>query len=615
MVGDHRRLLVGGRSGRPLGRGRSGRRIHGRRLRRSRRCRSRCRSKSGLGGESRWPWHALSGGSEGGGVVDLVELREERAELALVLADAVVEAFDLVLAALLVICELLGQLLAAALDLAIAFGHDALRLDLDPVADAGDIGLGPLTEVVGARRGPHAQRFDGRLDGAAQSGEARVALVVRNLAHGRDERDEEVVPVAGRGAIRGFRRRGGGGRGGLERLVGRGRGRHGRRLGRWLGRRVWCIGLLEIFVARPREPNATLPRGRGHLVLAPLRSCGWRWVPMLRRWYGRAGGDGSTGSARRDVPHRSLATIVPMIDSLHALGMALWASQAAAIALIAVVALVAWLVLRVATDRVARTILNRRASDSADPTALLTQIELERRVSTIQGLALRSGGAVLGIIAVLMALDVLGLNIGPAIAGLGVAGIAVGLGAQSLVRDWLAGIFVVLENQYSQGDVVRIAGVQGMVEDFSLRRTTLRDLDGTVHSVPNGQIVVASNLTRTWARVNLDIPVVHGTDIDAATAVINEVGSRLHDDPEWGPRLLEAPSVVRVSDVDDLGVTLKVLGQVRAAEQWAVAGELRKRVLAAFADRGIQIPTNRFVLSGLASAELAVEPPDPTAPS
>jgi small-conductance mechanosensitive channel len=301
-----------------------------------------------------------------------------------------------------------------------------------------------------------------------------------------------------------------------------------------------------------------------------------------------------------------------MINALHDLGVALWASQAAAIALVAVVFLIAWLALRFGTDHVARTIMNRRATDSSDPTALLTQIELERRVRTIQRLVLRSGAVVLGIIAVLMALDILGLNIAPAIAGLGVAGIAVGLGAQSLVKDWLAGIFVVLENQYSQGDVVRIAGVSGMVEDFSLRRTTLRDLDGTVHTVPNGQIIVASNLTRTWARVNLDIPVVHGTDIEAATEVINEVGMQLHDDPEWGPRLLEAPSVVRVSNVDDLGVTLKVLGQVRAAEQWAVAGELRKRILAAFADRGVRIPTNRFVLGGPESPQVIVEPPDET---
>ena len=108
----------------------------------------------------------------------------------------------------------------------------------------------------------------------------------------------------------------------------------------------------------------------------------------------------------------------------------------------------------------------------------------------------RIAGSVIGVIAVLMTFGVFGIDIGPAVAGLGVIGIAVGLGAQTLVKDWLAGVFVVLENQYSQGDAVRIGGVEGVVEDFSLRRTVLRDADGSVHSVPNGQIIVSTNLSR-----------------------------------------------------------------------------------------------------------------------
>lgn len=137
---------------------------------------------------------------------------------------------------------------------------------------------------------------------------------------------------------------------------------------------------------------------------------------------------------------------------------------------------------------------------------------------------------------------------------------------------------------------MRIADVDGVVEDFSLRRTTLRDLDGTVHTVPNGQITVASNMTRLWARVNLDISVAYDTDIDRATELIDEVGTQLLADETWGPGLLEAPSVMRVNALADSDVTLKVLGQVRAAEQWAVAEELRKRILAAFGRQGIEIP-------------------------
>lgn len=292
-------------------------------------------------------------------------------------------------------------------------------------------------------------------------------------------------------------------------------------------------------------------------------------------------------------------------------------STIASILLIVLVGLVAFLALRLAADRVAARLLVRQRDEEL---AVLPQIELERRVRTLQNLAVRSGGAVIVIIAVLMALDKLDVNIGPAIAGLGVAGIAVGLGAQTLVRDWLAGIFIVLENQYSQGDVVRIAGVSGVVEDFSLRRTSLRDLDGAVHSVPNGQITVATNLTRVWSRVNMDIPVAYGTDIEEATRVINEIGEKLHADPEWGARMLEAPTVMRVNALGESGVSLKVLGQVRAAEQWAVAGELRKRILATFAQRGIRIPSTQRIVIGVPDGSTANSTPDapsgdPTAPA
>jgi moderate conductance mechanosensitive channel len=162
--------------------------------------------------------------------------------------------------------------------------------------------------------------------------------------------------------------------------------------------------------------------------------------------------------------------------------------------LILVAAAIAFVAVRLALGAAVQHLLERHARQQAE--GLLTAVEMERRIRTLQRLASRVIGAVIVIVASLMVLDHFAINIGPAIAGLGVVGIAVGLGAQTLVKDWLAGIFIVIENQYSAGDLVRIAGVEGEVEDFSLRRTTLRDADGTVHSVPNGQIIVASNLSR-----------------------------------------------------------------------------------------------------------------------
>jgi small-conductance mechanosensitive channel len=288
------------------------------------------------------------------------------------------------------------------------------------------------------------------------------------------------------------------------------------------------------------------------------------------------------------------------------------------VGLVVVTALIGFLVLRQVVRVSVRSLLERRAAESEDET--MPPLELERRVSTIARLVVRIGGAVLAVIAVLMILGEFDIDIGPAVAGLGVVGIAVGFGAQTLIRDWLAGIFIVLENQYSEGDVVRIAGVDGVVEAFSLRRTTLRDLDGTVHTVPNGQITVASNMTRLWSRVNLDVGVAFDSDIDRATALIDRVGEELQADEEWGPRLLEAPAVVRVDAVAGSVVTLKVLGQVRAAEQWAVAGELRKRILAAFAREGIDMPLPHQVIvtrgpaaAGTSAEDASAEAPAPDA--
>lgn len=270
-----------------------------------------------------------------------------------------------------------------------------------------------------------------------------------------------------------------------------------------------------------------------------------------------------------------------------------WAVTAFQVGAIVAVAIIGYALLRAGARIGVRHLLDRRPATTE---SVLPEVELQRRIATIERLTVRVGAGLITVIALLMVLAVFDIEIGPAVAGLGVVGIAVGLGAQTLVKDWLAGIFVVLENQYSAGDVVTIAGVDGMVEDFSLRRTTVRDLDGTVHSVPNGQIVVASNHTRVWARVNLDIGVTYDADIERASAIIDRVGAALAEDPAWSDRLIEVPAVVRINALTDSGVTLKVLGQVRAAEQWAVAGELRKRILAAFSEAGIEVPYPRRLM-------------------
>jgi small-conductance mechanosensitive channel len=255
------------------------------------------------------------------------------------------------------------------------------------------------------------------------------------------------------------------------------------------------------------------------------------------------------------------------------------------VALIALAALVAFLFLRKAVELSVRGVLDRRQAEAHGE---LPAPQLERRVRTIARLVDRIGGAIILTIAILMALTEFGIEIGPAVAGLGVVGIAVGFGAQTLIRDWLAGIFIVLENQFSEGDVVRLAGVEGVVEAFSLRRTTLRDLDGTIHTVPNGQITVASNLTRLWTRLTADVRVPAGTDLERAAELVNRAGVGLYADPEWTPRLLEPPGVVRHRSTADTSAVLRVLAQARAAEAASVTDELPKRLLAALRRGGIE---------------------------
>ena len=177
----------------------------------------------------------------------------------------------------------------------------------------------------------------------------------------------------------------------------------------------------------------------------------------------------------------------------------------------------AWIALRLAAvfvHGIVKTLMDREATEGTAQE--LSAVEIVKRMTTIETLAINFLRFIVVVIAGVMLLDQAGLDVGPAIAGLGVVGIAVGFGAQHLVKDYLNGALILIENQFSKGDVIRVAGVAGSVEDFSLRRTTLRDLDGVVHTVPNGEIEVASNLTRVWSRINQNVQVAYGTDIDRA---------------------------------------------------------------------------------------------------
>lgn len=215
---------------------------------------------------------------------------------------------------------------------------------------------------------------------------------------------------------------------------------------------------------------------------------------------------------------------------------------------------------------------------------------IEKRRHTLLSVFMGLGKVVIVIAVLFLILSELNIPIGPVLAGFGIAGIAVGFGAQYLIRDLIAGTLIVLENQYRVGDVAKVADITGIVEEINLRKTVLRDLDGIVHHIPNGEIRVASNYTKLFARVNLDVSVAYDTDLDHAISVMNRVGQELAEDENWSNLIKKAPQVLRVNNLGDSGIDIKLLGDVKPLQQWAVTGELRKRIKKAFDVEGIEIP-------------------------
>ena len=213
-----------------------------------------------------------------------------------------------------------------------------------------------------------------------------------------------------------------------------------------------------------------------------------------------------------------------------------------------------------------------------------------KRGNTLERVFLGLARVVIVLVVIFMVLSELAVEIGPMLAGIGIVGVAVGFGAQWLIKDLIAGVFVLMENQYRVGDVVKVADVIGLVEDINMRKTVLRDLDGIVHHVPNGEIRVASNYTRIYARVNFDIPVSYDTDLDFAIEVINRVCKEMSEEDRWKKALRTVPQVLRVNNLGDSGIDIKILGEVKPSEQWNVTGELRLRLKKAFDAEGIEIP-------------------------
>lgn len=205
--------------------------------------------------------------------------------------------------------------------------------------------------------------------------------------------------------------------------------------------------------------------------------------------------------------------------------------------------------------------------------------------------------------AILIVLQEAGVPIGPILAGAGILGLALGFGGQYLIRDLIAGFFIILENQYRIGDIVNVDGTSGLVEDISLRLTTLRDLDGTVHHVPHGEIKRVSNLSKYFSRVNLNIGIAYHSKLEHVIDVVNKVGNEMATDPLWKDGILKAPQFLRVDNFGDSAIEIKIIGETPAHKKWEVTGELRKRLKLAFDKEGIEIPFPQRVIHHINSQQ------------
>jgi moderate conductance mechanosensitive channel len=214
----------------------------------------------------------------------------------------------------------------------------------------------------------------------------------------------------------------------------------------------------------------------------------------------------------------------------------------------------------------------------------------EQRATTMGGLLKSITTGVIAVIVLFMVVAQLGYNIAPLIASAGIVGVALGFGAQSLVKDFLGGIFLILEDQYGVGDSVNLGTASGTIEAVGLRVTRLRDVNGTVWYVRNGEILAVGNMSQEWARTVLDIPIAFSEDIERVRQVLEEVAHAVFEDPEYSSEILEEPEVWGVERWDPDGVVMRLVVKTAPLQQWSVARELRERVKDRFDAEGIEIP-------------------------
>lgn len=274
------------------------------------------------------------------------------------------------------------------------------------------------------------------------------------------------------------------------------------------------------------------------------------------------------------------------------------------IALIIVIGLIVAMILRLIINRVENRVASGEASRGKRRLARLAPPEIARALRSVHpgaqqrraqrartlGSVLRSASALLiSTIVILMILDELGVSVAPLLASAGIVGVALGFGAQALVKDFLSGIFMMAEDQYGVGDVIDVGEVSGTVEAVGLRITRVREYNGTLWYVRNGELMRVGNMTQLWARVLFDVKIDYDADVERAEDLLLEVGKELREDPQWHTEVLEVPELTGVEEIDAEGVLLRLVAKTTPGMQWAVGRELRRRMKTRFDSAGIAL--------------------------
>lgn len=277
-----------------------------------------------------------------------------------------------------------------------------------------------------------------------------------------------------------------------------------------------------------------------------------------------------------------------LIQSLHDIGRLLgnWVDRH--LLNIIVILVGAWLI-RHFGARTIGNLLRHTIREDLYPTKLDREKRL-RTLNSLVGAAVRIG---VYVVAAIMIITELGVNTGPLLASAGVLGVALGFGAQSLIKDFVSGVFIIIENQYRVGDIVELNGVHGKVEDVTIRTTVLRDLNGDVHHIPNGSITVTTNKTIGYSCINEDIIVARDTDLARLEHVINHVGEELAAKPEFKHKVQEPPHFDSLKGFDPSGLIVTIAGKTTAADQWDITSEMYRLLNKALLKNDIEVASSK----------------------